>query len=216
MNLIYNTGIFSLIIQILTGIFGAYVLSIEFIGPALFLKKLLWIELFVQIVEGIFYIWLITSSRKIADITKYRYYDWIITTPSMLFTYCMYLIYIASPGIAFYTAIQENMSAFMAIFCLNAAMLFFGFLAENGKITHKMGAALGFLPFFAMFYLIYDFYAKRSDIGKITFWIFSGIWGLYGIASILSYIYKNTMYNILDLFSKNFFGIFLAVVLLGS
>jgi bacteriorhodopsin len=61
--------------------------------------------------------------------------------------------------------------------------------------------------------LIYENYAKYSTVGRITFWYFSGIWGLYGIASVLSYKYKNIFYNILDLFSKNFFGIFLAVVL---
>ena len=35
-------------------------------------------------------------------------------------------------------------------------------------------------------------------------------WGLYGVCAVMSYTYKNTGYNILDIFSKNFFGLFLA------
>ena len=62
--------------------------------------------------------------------------------------------------------------------------------------------------------LIYENFAKTSDIGVRTFIYFAGVWGLYGLASLMSYTYKNMAYNILDLFSKNFFGIFLAVVLL--
>jgi bacteriorhodopsin len=36
---------------------------------------------------------------------------------------------------------------------------------------------------------------------------------LYGIVAVLPYKIKNMCYNILDLFSKNFFGIFLSYLL---
>jgi bacteriorhodopsin len=35
----------------------------------------------------------------------------------------------------------------------------------------------------------------------------------YGIVAILPYYLKNALYNILDLFAKNFFGIFLSYIL---
>ena len=73
-----------------------------------------------------------------------------------------------------------------------------------------------FIPFILMFYIIYINYAVFSPEGIKTFWYFCGIWSLYGVASILPYTIKNIMYNILDLFAKNFFGIFLAYVLLLS
>jgi hypothetical protein len=41
-------------------------------------------------------------------------------------------------------------------------MLFFGYIAERGIITFKKGAFFGFLPFFAMFYLIYENFAKTT------------------------------------------------------
>ena len=76
-----------------------------------------------------------------------------------------------------------------------------------------MGISLGFIPFFWMFWIIYDGYAKFTEIGKMTFYYFSFVWALYGVAAFMSYRVKNIAYNILDLFSKNFFGIFLAGIL---
>jgi bacteriorhodopsin len=95
-------------------------------------------------------------------------------------------------------------------------MLFFGYLAEKGFTDFITGAILGFVPFIVMFKMIYEHYAKESTIGRITFAYFVGVWALYGFASLFPYTYKNIFYNILDLFSKNVFGIFLAIVLLLS
>ena len=226
MNPIYTTGAASLVIQVITGIFDIHILSMKFSPEMALIKSLLWIELLVQIIEGIFYVWLVVNFAKIKNITQFRYYDWVITTPTMLFTYSMYLIYLkmkndtnkqsSDKSGSFYEIVKENTPILVPIFILNTLMLLCGYLAEIGKITANMGALLGFLPFFAFFYLIYENYAKYTNIGKYTFYYFSGIWALYGIASILPYKYKNVIYNILDLFAKNFFGIFLGVILLLS
>jgi bacteriorhodopsin len=45
------------------------------------------------------------------------------------------------------------------------------------------------------------------------FWYFFIFWALYGVAAILPYFIKNIFYNILDLFAKNFFGLFLAYII---
>jgi hypothetical protein len=218
MSIIYDTGVFSLCIQIVTALFDIHVLSMEFSPSMSFIKNLLWIELWVQIVEGMFYLWLVMNFSKIVNVTKYRYYDWMITTPSMLFTYCMFLYYIntkdKSDSKTFYEVVETNIFDLLPIFVFNTMMLFFGYLAEIGKIEAVIGAILGFIPFIIMFYLIYDTYAKYTSIGRMTFVYFSGIWALYGFASVLSYKYKNAIYNILDLLSKNFFGIFLGLFLL--
>jgi hypothetical protein len=221
MSIIYKTGLFSLFIQAFTGIFSIYALMIKVTPAMAFIKNLLWIEVFVQIIEGIFYIWLVMNFSKIKNVTKYRYYDWILTTPTMLFTYCMYLYYINMPDekmktLSFYDAIETNIFDLLPIFVFNTTMLFFGYLAEIGKMKAVVSAVLGFIPFIIMFYLIYDTYAKYTSVGKMTFFYFSGVWSLYGFASVLSYKYKNSIYNILDLLSKNFFGIFLSGVLLYS
>jgi len=109
--------------------------------------------------------------------------------------------------------IQNNTSTLLPIFALNTMMLGFGYLEEMGKINKLLGISLGFIPFFWMFWLIYDRYARFTEIGRTTFYYFSFIWALYGVAAFMSYRIKNIAYNILDLFSKNFFGIFLAAIL---
>ena len=35
------------------------------------------------------------------------------------------------------------------------------------------------------------------------------IWTLYGIAFLFNYKYRNVSYNILDIFSKNFYGLYI-------
>jgi len=216
MSIIYDTSVISLFIQVVTQIFDIYVLSIEFSPSLSFIKHLLWIEFFVQFIESIFYFWLVLNFSNIENITKYRYFDWVITTPSMLFTYCMYLysIHHKNNTHTFYSTAEANLYTLLPIFILNTIMLFFGYLAEIGILRPLTSAILGFIPFCMFFYLIYETYAKYTSIGRITFYYFITIWSLYGFSSILKYKYKNIAYNILDLFSKNFFGIFLASVLL--
>jgi hypothetical protein len=49
---------------------------------------------------------------------------------------------------------------------------------------------------------------KVSPETSLIWFVF--FWSLYGVFSTMSYTTKNTGYNILDIFSKNFFGLFLA------
>jgi bacteriorhodopsin len=214
-NIIYRTGKGSLFIQVLTLFLDMYVLSLKISPSMIFVKSLLWLELLVQLIEGSFYVWLVMNFAKIDNITPFRYYDWALTTPTMLFTYCMYLYYERTKDQeSFYTIVEKNTPTLVPIFILNTLMLLFGYLSEMGRLSVKIGTGLGFLPFFAMFYLIYENYAKFTVVGQTTFVYFMSVWGLYGVAALLSYNYKNAFYNILDLFSKNFFGIFLAGVIL--
>jgi hypothetical protein len=115
-----------------------------------------------------------------------------------------------------YTLIESfknNSNYLIPIFLLNWAMLLFGYLGEIQVINTTMAVTLGFIPFLAYFMIIYQQYAKYTQIGQLIFWVFSGIWALYGIAAMMSYYSKNIMYNVLDLFAKNFFGLFLAYVI---
>jgi len=216
MNILLYSGILSFIIQIFTGIFDVYVLMFEHKDEFHLIRELLKIEIYVQIVESIFYFWLIFNFNNIKNITPNRYYDWMITTPTMLFTYCIYLFYLKETSVRNKSALElflNHIPTLLPIFILNTLMLLFGYLVEIGTLSTNIGVSLGFIPFFMMFYLIYENYAKFTDIGLTTFYYFSFIWGLYGIAAFTSYRIKNISYNILDLFSKNFFGIFLAFIL---
>jgi hypothetical protein len=65
------------------------------------------------------------------------------------------------------------------------------------------------------FKLIYSEYVNKDSTfdQKFMYWFFLITWSLYGIAALLEYNNKNTMYNILDLVAKNFLGIFLVYIL---
>jgi hypothetical protein len=218
-NLIYKSGVWSIIIQIITFIIGLYVLLIQTPISLLVVKQLLWLETISQVIEFVFYAWMVSNFSKIKNITIYRYYDWILSTPLMLYVYMMYLAFMKNKenvnGIQknLYDLTKENCSIIIVVLLLNALMLMFGYLGEIKKMSFNLAAVLGFIPFIIMFYMIYINYAQYTKLGIDTFWYFSGVWALYGVASVMSYKVKNISYNILDLFAKNFFGLYLAYLL---
>jgi len=211
-----------LFIQIITGLIDYYVLTLPTAPDLNLLRELLLLEFIVQIVEGTFYVWLVFSISSAKNITLYRYWDWFITTPTMLITFSTFLIYLkfkesnATNIPSFTTIISDNLKTYSAIVLLNAAMLLFGYLGELKKLSLFTSVFGGFVPFFMMFYIIYENFAKYTDLGTALFWYFVIVWGLYGVAACLSYKLKNTCYNILDLFAKNFFGLFLAYLLYSN
>jgi hypothetical protein len=217
MSSINSTGKASFVVQLITGAIDIYVLTKPIYGPMRFVKQLLWIETTVQVIEASFYIWLISKVKR-EHISQVRYYDWIITTPSMLFTYMMYLTHLHKKTVNhnLYVTAMDRLPDILPIIALNTLMLFFGYLTEIGKLSAPVGVSLGFIPFFTMFAWIYTKFANESALGRGTFWYFSTVWGLYGVAALLPYVYKNISYNVLDVFAKNFFGLFLAYTLLES
>ena len=221
-NLIYKSGVWSIVIQIVTFFIGLYALFIKTPFSLSVIKQLLWLETVAQIIEFVFYVWMVKNFSQIKNITIYRYYDWILSTPLMLYVYMMYLDFMKNKektnGIQknLSDLTKDNLSTIVIVLLLNALMLMFGYLAEIKKMSFNLAAVLGFIPFFIMFYIIYVNYAQYTRLGINTFWYFSGIWALYGIASVMSYKVKNISYNILDLFAKNFFGLYLAYLLFNS
>jgi hypothetical protein len=63
------------------------------------------------------------------------------------------------------------------------------------------------------FGIIYESYAKFSEKTKNIFWVMFGLWALYGIAFLCPPVAKNIGYTTLDIFAKNFFGIFLYYII---
>jgi hypothetical protein len=76
-----------------------------------------------------------------------------------------------------------------------------------------LGLFLGFMSFLIYYYIIYVNYVTQNASEQLLFWYFFFFWSLYGVVAILPYYIKNSFYNILDLFSKNFFGIFLSYII---
>ena len=218
MNLIYLTGIFSIVVQIITAIVDIYSLTLDVPSSFSLIKELVLLEFIVQIVELSFYGWMISKFSSIKNITPFRYYDWAITTPTMLITLMFYLMFLRDRenGIqseSFFTEFKNHWTIILKVSILDWLMLFAGYLGEKEIFSYLLTTIVGFIPFILMFYLIYSNFASKSEQGQKIFWYFVGIWSIYGIAAMLPYKIKNSLYNILDLFAKNFFGLFLAYVL---
>jgi len=216
---IYTTLITSIVIQIITGVIEIFSLFIKVPPSFVFLKKMMVLEVFVQLIEGLFYIYWLFNFNNILNITPKRYFDWSITTPTMLINLIFYLIFLdykdknISDNLNFIELFNKEFYTIITVLLLNWLMLLFGYLGEISVIPVLLGVLLGFIPFLIYYYIIYKNYALLSDDGYKIFFYFFIFWSLYGIVAILPYKIKNMCYNILDLFSKNFFGLFLTYLI---
>ena len=216
---IYTSLILSIITQFITGIIEFFFLFIKVPSKFLFLQQMLLLEVIVQFIEGFFYVYWFYNFNNISNITPNRYFDWVITTPTMLITLIFYLVFLKyeddnlSHELDFFDLFNQEFYTIVIVLVLNWLMLLFGYLGEINFIPVFLGVFLGFIPFLIYYYIIYKKYAILSDDGLNIFLYFFIIWSLYGIVAVLPYKIKNMFYNILDLFSKNFFGIFLSYLL---
>jgi len=226
MSLLHSSLLFSIVVQIITGIIEIFSLFVKTPPGMAIIKQLLGIEVAVQAIEGAFYAWLYYNIHAVKNITPKRYADWALTTPTMLVTLVVYIIYlnanqstthaIESP-LSLSQVLTENAVPILQIIGLNWLMLLFGYLGETGVIQLVTGVVIGFFPFIAYFYIIYTRFIQSQSTPNNTslkvYAYFLVFWSLYGIVAVLPYTLKNTIYNILDLFSKNFFGLFLSYLI---
>jgi bacteriorhodopsin len=219
--MIYESGLLSLAVQVITGAVDVYGLMQPTTKETKTLNQLLKIELGVQIIELAFYVWLIYNIKTAQNITASRYYDWFFTTPTMLITFIILLSLNPQanniPSLPEF--IKDNKRGILSILLLNAMMLLLGYLGELSPKSNLLYVFAGMIPFLAYFYKIYNQYVtpnrdKPSYVPRDkTFFYFFGIWSLYAVAALMPYQLKNTMYNILDLFAKNFLGVFLVYLI---
>ena len=218
---VYKSLLFSVIVQAITGIIDLISLFVNVPYNFSFLKKLLTAEFTVQIVEGSFYVYWLNDFKNIANITPKRYIDWIFSTPTMLVTLIFYLTFLNTPdnekgGLKYFELFYKEFKTIAVILILNWVMLLFGYLGEVSVIPITLGVFLGFIPFIIYYYMIYKNYVEVGDVGIKIFTYFLFFWSIYGIVALLPYEIKNTCYNILDLFSKNFFGLFLSYLIIKN
>ena len=219
----YVTLVLSVVVQFITGILEIGTLFVKVDTPYMIIKQLLFLEVSVQIIEGLFYIWLLFNFNQVSNVTPKRYIDWVITTPTMLITLITYLIFLKhiergedTSNLTLFNVLFENSTNISYIIYLNWLMLLFGYLGEAKIINTSTSVVLGFVPFLIYYYTIYVNYVNQNELGLKLFWYFFFFWSLYGIVAFLPYYTKNTFYNILDLFAKNFFGLFLTYIIISK
>lgn len=216
MNLLTISSYSSLGIQFLTGIIGFDGLYYKLDEKDKILQSALKLETFVQFVEFVFYLYLVysLSNNNLPDnITSIRYFDWAISTPTMLVSTIIYLKYQeeikSGKTLDFYQLIADEKNNILKILIGNWIMLLFGYLGETNIIDIKYTTTIGFIFFAYVFKLLYSNYAIKSQEGLKIYWPMFIFWSLYGVAAVFNFDNKNSSYNILDIFAKNFYGLFL-------
>jgi hypothetical protein len=209
-NLLKKSITGSLVAQWITLFINFFGLAQNIPAEDILLKKVLGLETIVQIVELIFYHWYHNHiQKKVFDAGHFRYYDWNITTPVMLFSTMLFYEYIRSKPETIGEVIEEKGTTILLILILNFGMLLFGYLQEIGVIGITTSTLLGFACFIAFFYILYKEFVENNRRQEVFFIMFS-IWSLYGVAAFFGDIWKNIFYNLLDIVAKNFYGVYLS------
>ena len=138
--------------------------------------------------------------EKINDM---RYTDWAISTPLMLLVLCMVLGMENKKVVSF--------MPFVLILLFNFLMLGSGYVGELGKLPTTLANIIGFVFFTLMYGTVWKVYMTGSRVTKqsqVIYWLFVLLWALYGVFYQTPTLTKIFGYNILDLLSKAFVGIF--------
>jgi len=221
MTLVLKTAIFSFIVQIISGIFLLMAFFYKLQPKDMILKSIVTLELIVQVLEGIFYFFIIKKLSSGNFETSFRYYDWFLSTPAMLISTLLFLVYLNSKpfeenkdesvDLNVKNIFEKNKMLVFGVVWFNALMLLLGFYGEKGRLGK------GFVFYFGTLFLVLSFYflSKFSEerYGKLFLSVMFVIWAMYGVAFMMPMDIKNISYNILDLFSKNFYGVFLYILM---
>jgi len=218
----------SFYVQIITLIFGLLIVFLTNVSSSnRLIREALILENCVQIIEGSFYIWFIyfyTKNVDKEDIAKYRYYDWFFSTPLMIISTVAYFHYnntilygpSASAASSLYNFIKTDIQKISELVFYNFNMLFLGYLQELKLISLTISTIFGFLFLGLLFLKMFVYYVKNNSANYLIFYLMLFIWSLYGVAALYKNKIKNASYNILDVFSKNFFGLFLAYLVYNA
>ena len=195
---------------------NAFALSTPLPPKDLILKTILWIETVVQVIELVFYSWYAYHFHTVAEATFYRYHDWAVTTPLMLFSTMVYYEYKNTPEeeVTIESFLRKHWYEVLLVFGFNFIMLAFGYAYELNALDLVTSQVLGFAGFTGSFYIMWDRFASKSPENYGLFAFMSIVWGLYGVAAMFPSIPKNIGYNILDVIAKNFYGVFLSFLIL--
>jgi hypothetical protein len=233
-SLVSGSLYLSLAVQWITLLINFFGLSFPISPNDLILKDVLVLESIVQVIELIFYSWYGGFvSNVLTDVAVYRYYDWVFTTPMMLFSTIVYYEYqnrktarkeanVSPSGkddpnkrvLTIEGFLRDYWVDVIVIAVANFVMLLFGYLQELGVISIWTSTIFGFVAFGVSFYWMWSRFAvKNLAKNGLLYGVMFVIWGLYGVAAIFRPAWKNISYNLLDMIAKNFYGVFLAMTL---
>lgn len=224
MNSFLYSYYISVFVQLIAFIIQFYGVFLHVTPQLIPLKYALNIEVCVSVIEFLVYLWIGTNLKNLDVVMTKRYTDWVITTNGLMISISLLFIYLNQQEIHHeeqpkennkQTLIVDNISKFIPLIVYNNLMLLCGFMGEKGVLSKKYSFSLGFFFFFLSFYYLYKGFAMYSPSSTKLFYIITTIWALYGFSHILPKMEKNVAYNILDLISKNLFGVFMVYLILN-
>jgi bacteriorhodopsin len=210
MNIVRTSAIASLVAQLLIGAVTSVGFFVDVTNAQYRedLHTILAFEVSSQIIEFLWYAFVIVRSQTIT--ARFRYVDWVLSTPVMLISLAMFFRHRDSTSPS--SSVLSIFESYEIYACLavNWIMLAFGFAMESAWIPDVAGLIGGGLFLVGSF----TFLAVLTPIdtmSHVLFWVTFSVWGLYGVAAAFNDVTKNVMYNTIDVVSKNCFGLFLFV-----
>lgn len=180
------------------------------------LKSAVGLETLVSTIQLSFYSWYAYHFREVSTAIFYRYHDWVLTTPIMLFTTVLYYHYNNTPeeDKTIKSVWEKYKLEISLIFIFNLMMLIFGYLYEIKILDLFTSNTMGFAGLVGSFYILYDSFVSKNLAANLPLFTFmSVVWGLYGVAATFEPTTKSIFYNLIDTVSKNFYSVFLTYVL---
>ena len=199
----------SVIIQLLGIIITPLGLLLPIDKNKISLYECLKLETIVNVIELLSYLVILLFIYKVPDISYMRYYDWFITTPLLLLSVIIYFNYLnGRKDSKINEVLKNNSKNYIKIIIYNLLMLLSGFLGELKILPRYLATIIGFIFFILLFKELKKFTNNNKE-SEIFYNYFMILWSFYGISFIFNSKIKNTCYNILDLFSKTFYGLFI-------
>lgn len=203
---VYRSAVLSLTVQVLLGVVTGIGLLIPVPAHAREdLQPIFILELVSQAIEFAWYALVVLRYREI--VTWTRYADWFFSTPTMLVSTVLFFLHRSDTDYSVFVPSGR----FAMIITLNALMLAFGFAIESDAFPKGAGILLGTVMLAATFRTMATFLPPDDGLSIGLFTTMAVVWALYGVAAALAYAPKNIAYNLLDIVSKNFYGLFLTV-----
>ena len=217
-SLVRGTTKASLAVQFVTGValLSAFFLPLSGEGKGQEeVYAIIVVETASQVIELLYYaISVFCFGGRVSTWT--RYIDWYISTPTMLFSLALFFSHRDStfPGTDLLSILNSVLVPDTSIFiALNWLMLSFGVSVELGVLPRAVGLASGGMALTGSFSFLARSVNEDDVLSLVLLYSTFVVWFMYGFAAALSYVPRNVTYNVLDVVSKNFYGIFLTVYL---
>lgn len=219
MDSVYTSYVFSILVQLILLVILAYNTNMKVPPELEVLREAFRFEYYVSIIEFTGYLLIGYMLLYKKSVTVYRYADWFFTTSILLislsyvFLYRLYKEKDKTKDLTNEYIFTKYRPILQSLFLSNFFMLLFGFLGEMKKIPYWIGYILGMICFIITFTTLSNNFVKENKANDDLFTIFMLIWLFYGFAYLMPYKAKNMFYNLLDLVSKNMFGLYILYII---